>query len=299
MLSSLPRNNNSIAVVLGAVWGIENSLPQRQGPVLFFIFCSEILFGLHILVLAILCSVRDCEAGDVRWELVAVVVKGDIVTSKAIFTGIDNSDPKAEGAEIFRNSRNHVKAIASVLKFSADENNFKPKEHGVKETSEAYRGFNTKVNTFPGLTLKERNDEPLRFTGDREQFKEEVTAYYKSLAGKSNVAAAAFVDQIPKSSDGGPLGTRELVLVSIYSDERNTVVLDISTINVRLSERDGAIEVDPQNTVLDQIILSVNQNVLVANAETLASKLPSIDVKTLLDELSTNDSSSNELDPRA
>lgn len=221
-------------------------------------------------------------------SVVAVVVKGDLATSKTIFTGVDNSDPSAQGADVFRDPRNHAKAAASIIGYSADQANFKPKEHGIQETPQAFDDFQAKASKFPGFLMQANSVRQLNLTGELNNFRDEVIKNYLPEAGKPDVAAAAFAEQIPGSSDGGSLGTRVLVLISIHGTEDNTISVAISSIRVNLSAKGDAIVIDEQYTELRQTIFGLNRGLLTSNADALAGKINTIDINTLLDRLSTN-----------
>ncbi|KAF9364279.1 hypothetical protein BGX34_002041 [Mortierella sp. NVP85] len=75
-------------------------------------------------------------------RLVAILAHGQlIVSSKAIFSGVDNSDPNASGPATFRDPRNHATAAASIIELVSKQTDFKLKEQGLDATAWEYQAF--------------------------------------------------------------------------------------------------------------------------------------------------------------
>ncbi|KAK3822997.1 MAG: hypothetical protein J3Q66DRAFT_137110 [Benniella sp.] len=222
----------------------------------------------------------------------AILVQGrSVASSKAIFIGVDNSDPNAYGADIFRDPRNHATAAASVIGFSSKQSGFRPKEQGLYATPEKYQAFLQKAGTFPGFVSTQRNTRDLRLTGDLDQFKEQISANYIPISGKADIEASAFVEQIPESTESEWSGAWTLVLVTIYGEEYNTIYVDISSIEVEVSVHgDGSVSLREQTAKLTQETLRVNADFFVHYAETLAGKIQKEDIATFKDELTTPNS---------
>jgi hypothetical protein len=222
----------------------------------------------------------------------AILVQGkSVASSKAIFIGVDNTDPNASGAAIFRDPRNHATAAASVIGFSSKQANFKPKEQGLDATHREYQAFFQKAVSFPGFFTREAPYSTLHLTGDLDQFKEQISANYIPLSGKADVAASAFVEQIPESTEQESSGAWTLVLVTIYGDESDTISVDISSIEVQVSVNgDGSVSLQKQTAQLNQHVVQVNRSFFVNYADTLSSRIPKESIETFKDELTTPNS---------
>ncbi|KAK3822998.1 MAG: hypothetical protein J3Q66DRAFT_366212 [Benniella sp.] len=222
----------------------------------------------------------------------AILVQGrSVVSSKGIFIGVDNTDPNASGADIFRDPRNHATAAASVIGFASKQSGFRPKEQGLRTTLREFQAFHQKIVMFPGFMLTQRPYSNLDLTGDLDQFKEQISANYVSIMGKADVAATAFVEQIPESAEPESSGTWTLVLVTIYDDESNNIFVDIASIEVEVSVNgDGSVSLRAQIAKLNQSTVQVITGVLIANADRFGSAIQTKKIETFKDELTTANS---------
>ncbi|KAF9364278.1 hypothetical protein BGX34_002040 [Mortierella sp. NVP85] len=226
------------------------------------------------------------------FSVVAILVQGrSVVSSKAIFIGVDKTDPNAYGAAIFRDTRNHATAVASIIGFSSKQSNFRPKEQGFDVTPREYQAFVQKAVSFPGFVLALTNPRDLKLKGGLDQFREEILANYIPISGKAEVVASAFVEQIPESTEPESSGTWTLVLVTIFGEELHQVYADISSIEVEVSVNDdGSVSLQEQTARLTQQTVQVNPRFLIDNADTLSNRIPTENIETFKDELTTPNS---------
>jgi len=119
------------------------------------------------------------------------------LSSKAIFTGVDNSNPDASRVKIFRNPRNHAAAVASIIATRAQTNFFLPKTLAREKLPNHFYKFASSLPTRTIFKSTRKRDFFLDLTGDLNQFKELIAANYVPLSGKADYAASAFVEQIP------------------------------------------------------------------------------------------------------
>ena len=220
----------------------------------------------------------------------AILVHGQlIVSSKAIFTGVDNSDPNASGPATFSDPRNHATAAASIIELVSKQTDFKPKEQGLDATAWEYQAFFQKLTKFPGFEQLYNNLHYLELTGKLDQLKEQISAYYVPLSGKADAAASAFVEQIPESTKPGSSGTWTLVLITIHGEEDNTISVDLSSVDVKIVVKDdGSVSLKRKQTAkLYQTVVQIDSKYLIANADKLARFTPTEDVETFKEDLTT------------
>ncbi|KAK3806735.1 MAG: hypothetical protein J3Q66DRAFT_375061 [Benniella sp.] len=222
-----------------------------------------------------------------------------VVSSKAIFTGVDNSDPDASAFDTFHDPRNHVTAVASVIEGFLKHANFRPKEHGYNETRDQYYAFERAVPTFEYFVEKSRRLGVLKLTGDLGQFQDAIADNYEPITGKADVtasavAASAFAEQIPQyvdpalSGSWNPLRSLFLVLITVHGGEDNKIGVDISAINVHIDidESTGLVAIKEQIANLRQDTFQLDPYGFVTFTERF-SMYQKVSVANILDDLST------------
>ncbi|KAK3822983.1 MAG: hypothetical protein J3Q66DRAFT_136924 [Benniella sp.] len=224
------------------------------------------------------------------FSVAAILVHGQLnerLSSKAIFTGVDNTDPDASRVKIFRNPRNHASAIASIIANRAQSNFFLPKTLAREKLPDHFYKFASSLPTRTILKSTRKRDFFLDLTGDLNQFKEVITANYVPLSGKADDAASAFVEQIPQSLDTQSDESWALVLITIHGGDNDQIAFDISWINVLLSFDNGSVIIPEQTAYMSQGSYKVETDQLVRNADLLADLFSTIEVAEFEDELST------------
>jgi hypothetical protein len=227
------------------------------------------------------------------------LVQGDsrFLSSKAIFTGVDHSDRDAEYDKMFEDPRNHVTATSSILDVISQRTEFRPKEDGFTEDNEQFLSFKDETLGFESFIRKEGTTHVLKLTGGRNRLKEQIATVYVPLAGgmKADVAAAAFVEQIPESTKKTFSGTWTLVLMTIHGGDDNKVSVDLSSMELKISVNDnGLVTVPDQEVTIAQGPFQVSAEVLERESTFYSSYYPRVDVKTLLDTLTTPKSKSSD-----
>ncbi|KAK3806737.1 MAG: hypothetical protein J3Q66DRAFT_375063 [Benniella sp.] len=223
-------------------------------------------------------------------SVVAILVQGqpDVVSSRAIFTGVDNSDRDASGFDTFLHSKNHASAVASIIVDLSKQTNFRPMEHAYKETYDQYLEFKEAFTTFEDFLPKGCKRQPLKLTGERDQLKKQIADNYVSPSGDSDVAASAFVLQIPQIENSNLSGTWRLVLITVHGDEDYKISLDFAWIDVKLSIKPpGFVTIEPQDTRLYQTTFEADALAFTVKAEYYAEKYPKFRVVNFLQDLST------------
>ncbi|KAK3806736.1 MAG: hypothetical protein J3Q66DRAFT_375062 [Benniella sp.] len=150
-------------------------------------------------------------SSDLSYDLLAVAtlvqgVEVIAVSSKALFTGIDTTDPTAPIDEIFHTFKNHATATASLLEYYSRQSNFHPKQHGLYTSEDDFGLFLSKFSSLRAFGLK-RSEYEIDLEGGLDQLKEAIAATYIPPSGNADEAASAFVNQIPQSADPHLYGT--------------------------------------------------------------------------------------------
>ncbi|KAG0238443.1 hypothetical protein B0O80DRAFT_499798 [Mortierella sp. GBAus27b] len=213
------------------------------------------------------------------------------VSSRAIFTGEDNTIPGASLLDIFRDPRNHATAVASIIGSSARASHFKPKEHGLDENQDAYYDFVEDITSFPGFNVEYKDWFPLSLSlsGDVDQFKNQIATYYESPSGNKDVEVSALAYQITRTGPGAKNGTWLLSLTALHNDgDSNAVSVSLASVEVSVTiTNQGDIIIWRQNTIFQQRILKVSSQILTAAAERLAEAIPKTDINAYEDRLTT------------
>ncbi|KAG0302739.1 Trimethylguanosine synthase [Dissophora globulifera] len=98
--------------------------------------------AIHIaLLLLLLCLVSVAIASQDHY---------DALVSGALFDGVNTADPHADDLGVFKNSKNHADAVASILQYSANGAAFDPSA-GIHTRPEAYFGYLQNVASFPAF----------------------------------------------------------------------------------------------------------------------------------------------------
>ncbi|KAK3806799.1 MAG: hypothetical protein J3Q66DRAFT_392861 [Benniella sp.] len=181
----------------------------------------------------------------------AVLVQGDYVSSKAIFTGVDNSDPNPSRDDVYE-PNNIVTLTAIVLERFANSADFQPKNKGLFENGHELASFQGALKDFPGFTSKEdiylgaEMDD-----GGHDQLKK---AFAEAYAGRSNnpdAVASAFVEQIPRSTDSSFSGYWLLTLLTIHGEESGKVKVDIAVAFIEISvDKAGLVSIPKQGVYI-------------------------------------------------
>ncbi|KAF9364267.1 hypothetical protein BGX34_002029 [Mortierella sp. NVP85] len=211
------------------------------------------------------------------------------LSSKAVFTGVDNTNPDASRVKIFKDPRNHATAVASIITTRAQSNLFVPNTLAREELPNHFYKFASSLPTRTIFKSTRKRDFFLDLTGDLNQFKETIATNYVPLSGKADYAASAFVEQIPRRLDTQSDESWVLVLITIHGGDNDEISFDISWINVLLSSDNGSVIIPEQTAYMSQGSYKVETDVLVDNANLLADLFSTIEVAEFEEELSTSE----------
>jgi len=209
------------------------------------------------------------------------------VSSKAIFTGVDNSDPNASAISIFRDPKNHASAVTSILFNFSKEAAFEPKVDGLTIHAQQFFGFATLIKSCPVFQWRSNAYDPeLHLTGDLNQLKEAIAAKYVPISIKADAVAAALVDQIPKS--GTPsVFLSSMILITIHGGNNNEITLDTAQLQLMIDYSSKSAVIPAQVAHLFQETYKILDGYFHADPESYAKMYPKVDVKTLTDHLTT------------
>ncbi|KAI1306708.1 hypothetical protein EDD11_004684 [Mortierella claussenii] len=212
--------------------------------------------------------------------------------SVARLTGKDTTTRGKRGAEIFRNPRNHASAVASILLYTADRNDYRPREKGIITDSTVYEKFMDETLSFPGYRVGTERIDNLHFNGDRKQFHEQIRQHYRSDVNKADQVARAFEKMIPRELDEDNEDQSNKYLLTqliIHNHMGRPIQVEMSELSLTLSrDRDGRAKIDKQTALMYVNHFTVKTDYLVNHADSLAKDIPTVMVKKALEELSTN-----------
>ena len=209
------------------------------------------------------------------------------VSSKALFTGIDTTDPTAPIDEIFHTFKNHATATASLLEYYSRQSNFHPKQHGLYTSEDDFAIFLSKFISLRAFDFK-RSEYEIELEGGLGQLKEAIAASYIPPSGNADEAASAFVNQIPQSADPHLYGTWNLVLITLHGGVDYNITLDIAILDLTIVvNAAGLVWVPAQYAVFSRYTNQVNSQYLLEDSTPLLDQLSVVRVKTFEDIFTT------------
>lgn len=227
----------------------------------------------------------------------AVLVQGKsvLLSSKAIFTGINKYNATASPADIFRYTSNHPTAVASILDKLSKESGFQPKKNGLYKTDNQFNAFKEDVKKFKYINYLGNHTIRLRLWGNAEELKKEIVGRYSpikrlgwDLPSKSVIVASALVDQIPATADKALAGNWTVALVALHGHDDNRIRVDLTQVDFQLYvHTDGKAYITGDDAFLREDSYDVLYGGLIANAQAFATAYPKVTVNTLLDNLTT------------
>jgi hypothetical protein len=223
------------------------------------------------------------------------------VSSKAVFTGVDRSDPNASPIDIYRRRDNHATATASILETLSEQAGFQPKEHGLYSNNDPFLAFKTNVKEFEFFNHMGSQTLYMSVHGGLEELKTEITRRYSPISrigreppSRAHLMASAFLEQIPSTADQALSGTWSLAVVALHTEDDNYTRVDISSVDVYIHvNEDGSVAIPPQEASLSEDSFEILYGGFLHNAESLSEAYPKVDLKTVLDNLTTRQSRGN------
>ncbi|KAF9155369.1 hypothetical protein DFQ26_009753 [Actinomortierella ambigua] len=92
--------------------------------------------------------------GIVLLASAALALAQDAVVSLGVVHGFDYSDPNAEPLEVFKQSRNHLIAVASILQFQGKVAHYTPHKQLPAKSTKAFKTFEEGVEASPLWALQ-------------------------------------------------------------------------------------------------------------------------------------------------
>lgn len=223
------------------------------------------------------------------------------MSSKAVFTGVDRSDPNASPIDIYRRRDNHATATASILETLSEQAGFQPKEHGLYSNNDPFLAFKTNVKEFEFFNHMGSQTLYMSVHGGLEELKTEITRRYSPISrigreppSRAHLMASAFLEQIPSTADQALSGTWSLAVVALHTEDDNYTRVDISSVDVYIHvNEDGSVAIPPQEASLSEDSFEILYGGFLHNAESLSEAYPKVDLKTVLDNLTTRQSRGN------
>ncbi|KAF9974747.1 hypothetical protein BGZ73_001802 [Actinomortierella ambigua] len=86
---------------------------------------------------------------------VALTFAQDAVVSVGVVHGFDYSDPEATPLQVFRERRNHLVAVASLLKFQGELTHYTPHKQLPAKSTKAFKAFQEGIESSPLWSLTE------------------------------------------------------------------------------------------------------------------------------------------------
>jgi hypothetical protein len=222
------------------------------------------------------------------------------VSSKAIFTGIDDShyDPRVNTpSDLYSDPRNHVVAAASILDTYSKQSGFDPKKYGL--LSKGFSGFYFSLQGFGTSPFLWRPfpSTQISFGGDIIQLHRDIAAAYKTVDMDhtgGDVAAQLLLSQIPKTAHERFSGYWTLVLINIIG-RGDYVVVEVTTLVLAVSVgADGSVSLPKQDGIrLSPTIITLDRSKLEQNAVGYGREFGWTDMDTVLDNLTTPKSKGN------
>ncbi|KAG0254924.1 hypothetical protein DFQ27_006574 [Actinomortierella ambigua] len=195
------------------------------------------------------------------------------VASGAIFVGKDTTNPDVSPVEIFRNSKNHAAAVASIVVFAANSVQFTPSTTPAKSLLGPFFDFLGRISSFPGFILEIDRQGTLGLTGSLTQLEEQVGRLPTENAA---LLARGIRDLVPRSIPDKTLDKWTLSMLAINKpDGSDLVEIQHVYITLTIKTDDGYNAIIPeQRAKINFSVYRVMQAVLIANAENLSEKIP-------------------------
>lgn len=162
----------------------------------------------------------------------------------------------------------------------ARSNSFSPRIVPREALSGHFYKFASSLPTRTILKSTRKKDSFLDLTGGLDQLKEMIAANYVPLSGKADIAASAFVEQIPQFRKERSDESWVLVLITIHGEDNAKITLDISWVNILLSvSDDGSVSIPVQTAYMYQGSYSVDGLELILNAQRYSEKYRKVDTR--------------------
>ncbi|KAF9979043.1 hypothetical protein BGZ73_007145 [Actinomortierella ambigua] len=203
----------------------------------------------------------------------AVALAQQAIVSTGIVIARDDSDPNAEGAEIFKHTRNHVVATGSILRRAAQSSRYEPSKQSPSRTRAGFYEFQVKATSFLGFEENRPLKKKLKLEGGIRNLEEAIKKAYDTY--EINLIAKKLVELIPDRNQKPHI--KQFVLSLDTINKRNawnhveTKLINLA-INLETDEN-GRVHVPEQNAYLYVRHLTVDSEYLKENADKLAQNI--------------------------
>ncbi|KAF9983078.1 hypothetical protein BGZ65_002214 [Modicella reniformis] len=226
----------------------------------------------------------------------AVLARGkvDAIMSGACLVGQDTSKHNAQGEDVFKDPRNHPAAVASILAFSADRAEFRPREKGVITDEKVYDHFLKDVANFPGFRAQHQQTQQLNLQGSRVQFKKEVANKYQSDRNDPWEVARLLESLLPQEMDKeNQRWLLNYVIVNSKQDnqqrpEQQEISVEIGSILLSKNSNSDKTKIEPQTAEMTMHAYVAKADNLKQHSSELSKRIRTMTVQKALRELATN-----------
>jgi hypothetical protein len=190
--------------------------------------------------------------------------------SGAFLVGDDTTNYNDSAVEIFRNPKNHVGAVASIIYYSAGVASFDPYTQTLDEAANGLGEFYRKLGTFPGFTLVGTKDESFDVV-DYVDLTEKIKSFYTIDEGKITIATRGGLSATLQHAHTGTK-VYSYIYVAITGGDKVGLRLLGFSVSVDHDSREKVF-IPSQNLTLRTITYETN-GTIVTTADRLAREIP-------------------------
>lgn len=221
------------------------------------------------------------------------LIKTDETTQANIggmFLGKNESDPSAQGKEIFDNPKNLPTAVATILQHSQNKADFHPSFQQPLVVAEKFREYLREIDSVPFLSLS-MNDKVQKSYKEKNYDKliNEIVSLYDGFEEKDKAKLKESIRNIASSlvdSKDTELYRDIFSQATIRNENKEMeVVIYYTNFSMKRTEKKGEVTIN-QNYTVNRVVYTVLSASIKAHADVLA-KLTKTDVDDWIDKTST------------
>ncbi|KAG0268895.1 hypothetical protein DFQ27_005334 [Actinomortierella ambigua] len=196
-----------------------------------------------------------------------------------VYLGVELPDPKATPIEVFKNPKNHVAAVVSILKDVADRRKFAPSKLAATELVKHIANFEWSVEAFLGIERVDSIEEYLSVDEAGTEALEDAIDEAIDSSDSLHIAlqlSGLLPKRAKSEQDARDLNGRVVleVIVIDKTPKVTTIKLARVTLDLQVDQDSRAITIPAQHHVLLSVIsLRARSEVLQRHAETLADNI--------------------------
>ncbi|KAG0259052.1 hypothetical protein DFQ27_004251 [Actinomortierella ambigua] len=229
---------------------------------------------------------------------VVVMAKAPVnaVISGALLIGLDTTNPRASGSDIFRYQENQITALASIAMASARSANFRPAEMPPKILIHYFEHFVQRLTTSPGIHRSHTSDHTIDLNGSLIQLEKAI----RELGDKSDddsayrlaVIARGLRDLVPGYDADEPVKTWLLNLLALDNRQvmhrRGNVTFTLARVVLNIkADKSHTTHIPEQSAKLTVSTYEVDSKYLQDNADRLATVVPLYNVPAAMAQLTS------------